>query len=296
MTVPELPEVETVKNVTAPQICGRRIERVALNRRDVIAHPAPDDFVRLATGRAVTGMGRRGKFLRFFLDDGAEMVLHLRMTGRLLAVPPEFPAEKHTHVVFSLSGRLQLRFADMRRFGRFWLLRKGEKDCTGMNDLGLEPFDAALTPVWLKERLGASRRAVKTCLLDQSVVAGIGNIYSDEILFAARIRPTRAASSLSRPEWGRLARSIREVMRFHVEQIDVSAEEFLRGRGTEYRNTPLLKVYGRDGDPCPVCGATLQRAVVGGRSSVFCPRCQKRRETKVPSLRQGAAEKMKDVR
>ena len=85
-------------------------------------------------------------------------------------------------------------------------------------------------------------------------------------------------------------------MRFHVEQIDVSAEEFLRGRGTEYRNTPLLKVYGRDGDPCPVCGATLQRAVVGGRSSVFCPRCQKRRETKVPSLRQGAAEKMKDVR
>lgn len=294
--MPELPEVETVKNVTAPQICGRRIERVALNRGDVIAHPAPDGFVRLATGRAVTGMGRRGKFLRFFLDDGAEMVLHLRMTGRLLAVPPEFPAEKHTHVVFSLSGRLQLRFADVRRFGRFWLLRKGEKDCTGMNDLGLEPFDAALTPVWLKERLGASRRAVKTCLLDQSVVAGIGNIYSDEILFAARIRPTRAASSLSRPEWERLARAVREVMRFHVEQTAVSAEEFLRGRGTEYRNTPLLKVYGRDGDPCPVCGATLQRAVVGGRSSVFCPRCQKRSGTKVPSLRQEAAEKIKDVR
>ena len=294
--MPELPEVETVKNVTAPQIRGRRIEKVALERRDVIAHPAPDDFVRLVTGRAVTGMGRRGKFLRFFLDDGAEMVLHLRMTGRLLVVPPEFPAEKHTRAVFSLSGRLQLRFADLRRFGRFWLLQKGEKDCTGMDKLGPEPFDAGLTPVWLKERLGASRRAVKTCLLDQRVVAGIGNIYGDALLFAARIRPTRAASSLSRPEWERLTRAIREVMRFHVEQIDVSAEEFLRGRGTEYRNTPLLKVYGRDGDPCPVCGATLQRAVVGGRSSVFCPRCQKRRETKVPSLRQGAAEKMKDVR
>lgn len=224
------------------------------------------------------------------------MVLHLRMTGQLLAVPPEFPAEKHTHAVFSLSGHLQLRFADMRRFGRFWLLRKGEKDCTGMNGLGLEPFDAALTPVWLKERLGASRRAVKTCLLDQSVVAGIGNIYSDEILFAARIRPTRAACSLSRPEWERLTRAVREVMRFHVERIAVSAEEFLRGRGKEYRNTPLLKVYGHDGDPCPVCGAALQRAVVGGRSSVFCPRCQKRNGTKAPSLRREAAERIKDVR
>lgn len=294
--MPELPEVETVKNVTAPQICGRRIERVTLDRREVIAHPAPDDFVSLVTGRAVTGMGRRGKFLRFFLDDGAEMVLHLRMTGQLLVVPPEFPAEKHTHAVFSLSGHLQLRFADMRRFGRFWLLRKGEKDCTGMNGLGLEPFDAALTPVWLKERLGASRRAVKTCLLDQSVVAGIGNIYSDEILFAARIRPTRAACSLSRPEWERLTRAIREVMRFHVERIAVSAEEFLRGRGKEYRNTPLLKVYGHDGDPCPVCGAALRRAVVGGRSSVFCPRCQKRNGAKAPSLRREAAERIKDVR
>lgn len=294
--MPELPEVETVKNVTAPQICGRRIEKVTLDRREVIAHPAPDDFVSLVTGRAVTGMGRRGKFLRFFLDDGAEMVLHLRMTGQLLVVPPEFPAEKHTHAIFSLSGHLQLRFADMRRFGRFWLLRKGEKDCTGMNGLGLEPFDAALTPVWLKERLGASRRAVKTCLLDQSVVAGIGNIYSDEILFAARIRPTRAACSLSRPEWERLTRAVREVMRFHVERIAVSAEEFLRGRGKEYRNTPLLKVYGHDGDPCPVCGAALRRAVVGGRSSVFCPRCQKRNGTKAPSLRREAAERIKDVR
>lgn len=294
--MPELPEVETVKNVTAPQICGRRIERVTLDRREVIAHPAPDDFVSLVTGRAVTGMGRRGKFLRFFLDDGAEMVLHLRMTGQLLVVPPDFPAEKHTHAAFSLSGHLQLRFADMRRFGRFWLLRKGEKDCTGMNSLGLEPFDAALTPVWLKDRLGASRRAVKTCLLDQSVVAGIGNIYSDEILFAARIRPTRAACSLSRPEWERLTRAIREVMRFHVERIAVSAEEFLRGRGKEYRNTPLLKVYGHDGDPCPVCGAALQRAVVVGRSSVFCPRCQKWNGTKAPSLRREAAERIKDVR
>lgn len=144
--MPELPEVEMVKNVTAPQIRGRRIEKVALERRDVIAHPAPDDFVELVTGRAVTGMGRRGKFLRFFLDDGAEMVLHLRMTGRLLVVPPEFPAEKHTRAVFSLSGRLQLRFADLRRFGRFWLLQKGEKDCTGMDKLGPEPFDAGRDP------------------------------------------------------------------------------------------------------------------------------------------------------
>lgn len=294
--MPELPEVETFKNATLPLICGRRVEKVTLSHRGVVAHPGADDFVRLVTGRAVTGMGRRGKFLRFFLDDGGEMVLHLRMTGRLLAVPPEFPADKHERAVFSLSGHMELRFADMRRFGRFWLLQEGEADCTGMDRLGPEPFDAALTGERLQARLGASRRAVKTCLLDQSVVAGIGNIYSDEILFAARIRPTRPACSLSRSEWNLLAETIPAVMKFHVESCRVPAEEFMRGSGKEYRNTPLLKIYGHGGEPCPVCGTPMLRAVVGGRSSVFCPSCQKRSETKDPSLRQEAAEKIKDVR
>jgi formamidopyrimidine-DNA glycosylase len=143
-----------------------------------------------------------------------------------------------------------------------------------MDRLGVEPFDPCLTPRWLREQLGRSRRAVKTCLLDQSVVAGIGNIYSDEILFAARIHPQRPASSLTAPEWKRLAETIPGLMQFHVEQIHADNDEYLRTRGREYRNTPFLRVYGHAGEPCSNCGTKLERVVIGGRSSVFCPKCQ----------------------
>ena len=199
-------------------------------------------------------------------------------TGVLMACPPDFPAEPHTRAVLDLSGGMQLRFADVRRFGRLWLIDAGEvDDFTGMDRLGAEPFDPCITGAWLKERLGRSSRAVKTCLLDQTAVCGIGNIYSDEILFAARIHPQRPARSLTAPEWKRLAQTTKELMSFHVEQTRASPEEYLRTRGREYRNTPFLRVYGHAGEACPVCGTKLERAVIGGRSSVFCPKCQMRR-------------------
>ena len=276
--MPELPEVEMVKNAVAPRVTGSRIERLELFDPSVCGHPAAGDFARAVTGRTVASVARRGKFLRFLLEGGGELVVHLRMTGVLLACTPDFPEEPHTRAVFHLSGGVQLRFADMRRFGRLWLILPGETDdFTGMDRLGPEPFDPCLTPRWLKEKLGGSRRAVKTCLLDQSAVAGIGNIYSDEILFAARIQPQRPACSLTAPEWKRLAGTISALMKFHVEQTACSPEEYLRTRGREYRNTPYLRVYGHAGEDCPVCGAKLARVVIGGRSSVFCPKCQPRR-------------------
>lgn len=273
--MPELPEVEAIKRVIEPQIRGLAIERVTVNRPEVIAHPAADAFCRQLADQVFAGARRRGKFLIFCMESGDRLILHLRMTGCLLVTPADVPEEKHTHLMFHLSGGKELRFSDMRRFGRFWLLRQEEADAyTGMEKLGAEPFDPTLSGESLSMRLGKRKKTIKECLLDQSMIAGIGNIYSDEILFAAHIHPKRPANTLTTEEWNRLASVIPERLAFFVEKNEITPEEYLETKGQEYRNTPFLQVYGHGGEPCPVCGETLCRTVIGGRSSVYCPVCQ----------------------
>lgn len=274
--MPELPEIEAIKRVIEPQIQGLAIEQVAVNRPEVIAHPAPDEFCARITGQFFTETDRRGKFLILCFSSGDKVVLHLRMTGRLLVTPADYPEEKHTHLVFHLSDGRELRFADTRRFGRFWLLRQGEADTyTGMEKLGEEPFAAGFSGEYLSTRLGKRKKAIKECLMDQSVIAGIGNIYSDEILFAVRIHPERPTNTLTKEEWNRLALTIPERLAFFIEKNEITPEEYLATKGQDYRDTPFLQVYGHGGEACPVCGETLCRTVVGGRSSVYCPTCQK---------------------
>lgn len=273
--MPELPEVETIKRVIGPQIQGLTIERVQVRRPEVVAHPGADAFCRGLAGQTVSGVERRGKFLRFRLANGSCAIHHLRMTGCLLLAPAEMPEEKHTHLVFELGGGRELRFSDTRRFGRFWLLQDGEADTyTGIAKLGKEPFDADFSADYLRARLGKRKKTVKECLMDQTVVAGIGNIYADEILFAARIAPARAASSLTGGEWARLAVAIPERLAYFIEKNAITPEEYLKTKGQDYRNTPFLQVYGQEGEPCPICGTPLRRAVLGGRSSTYCPACQ----------------------
>lgn len=274
--MPELPEVETVRRVIGPQIAGAEIEGVAVRRPEVVAHPGAEEFCRTLTGQRFDRAERRGKFLALCLAGGGRVILHLRMTGCLLLAPANLPEERHTHVVFRLSNGQELRFSDPRRFGRFWLLRAGEADTySGIGNLGPEPFDPALTASYLRERLGKSSRAIKTCLLDQRAVAGIGNIYSDEILFAAHICPARPANQLTEAEWARLAALIPQRLNFFIERNTISPEDYLEARGQDYRNTPFLQVYGHGGEPCPVCGARLRRVALGGRGSVYCPACQR---------------------
>lgn len=273
--MPELPEVETIKRVIGPQIQGLTIERVQVRRPEVVAHPDADAFCQGLAGQTVSGVERRGKFLRFRLANGSCAILHLRMTGCLLLAPAEMPEEKHTHLVLELGGGRELRFSDTRRFGRFWLLQDGESDTyTGIAKLGKEPFDADFSADYLRTRLGKRKKAVKECLMDQAVVAGIGNIYADEILFAARIAPVRAASSLTGGEWVRLAAAIPERLAYFIEKNAITPEEYLKTKGQDYRNTPFLQVYGHEGEPCPICGTPLRRVVLGGRSSTYCPACQ----------------------
>ena len=195
--MPELPEVETIKRVIEPQIQGRMITKVAVRRPEVAAYPEADEFCRRLTGQTVSHMARQGKFLIIHLENKERIVLHLRMTGGLLLAPAQCPEEKYTHVVFSLDNGTELRFSDMRRFGRFWLLREEETDtCTGMDKLGLDPLAPACNAEYLSSHLSKRRKAIKECLLEQTIIAGIGNIYSDEILFTAGIYPARPANSL----------------------------------------------------------------------------------------------------
>lgn len=274
--MPELPEIETIKRVIEPQIKGFEVQRITVSRPEVIAHPAADEFCRRITGQIFTETRRRGKFLILCMESGDRLALHLRMTGCLLVTPADYPEEKHTHLVFHLSGGRELRFSDTRRFGRFWLLRQGEADTyTGMEKLGAEPFDPGFSGKYLSTRLEKRKKAIKECLLDQSVIAGIGNIYLDEILFAAHIRPIRPANTLTTEEWNRLASVIPERLAFFIEKNKTTPEEYLETKGQDYRNTPFLQVYGHGGEPCPTCGEPLCRTVIGGRSSVYCPACQK---------------------
>jgi formamidopyrimidine-DNA glycosylase len=232
--MPELPEVETIRRIFEPQIKGYVITSVTVNRPEIVEHPTADDFCRLLVGQTVSVMTRRGKFLGIELTSGDCVILHLRMTGCLLVTPSDYPQEKHTHVVFHLKNGMELRFSDTRRFGRFWLLRKGKTD----------------------------------------TYSGIGNIYSDEILFTAKIHPSCPANSLNAEEWECLASAIPERLSYFIEKNSLTPEEYLEGKGQNYRNTLFLQVYGHAGEPCPHCGNLLQRTVIGGRSSVYCPECQ----------------------
>lgn len=277
--MPELPEVETIKRVIEPQIKGLVIEKVTVRRPEVVAYPDTDTFCKILTNQVISHMERRGKFLMILLTSGDRIILHLRMTGGLLLTPADYPEEKHTHIILILNSGMELRFSDMRRFGRFWLIPKDETDTySGTHKLGIEPLTEAVTFEYLHTHFGKRKKTVKECLLDQSVIAGIGNIYSDEILFTAGIHPARPANSLNRKEWEILAAVIPERISYYIKTNRISAEEYLQTKGRDYRNTPFLQVYGHAGSPCPKCRETLCRMVIGGRSSVYCPACQKNKE------------------
>ena len=274
--MPELPEIETIKSVVEPQIQGLTIENVLVNRPEVIAHPTADKFCEVVIGQAIFSMARRGKFLIIHLGNKDKIILHLRMTGCLLVTPSDYKLEKHTHIIMQLSNGMELRFSDTRRFGRFWLIRNDEKDIySGIEKLGLEPLSAECNAKYLQSRLEKRKKAIKECLLDQSVIAGIGNIYSDEILYRARINPSAPANSLSVSEWERLASEIADCVCYFIDKNSISQEDYLITKGQDYRNTPFLQVYGHADEPCPNCGNKLCRTVIGGRGSVYCPACQK---------------------
>jgi formamidopyrimidine-DNA glycosylase len=271
--MPELPEVETIAGFLrsggrgqAP-ILGERITGSELVwPRTLATGQDPGVLQSRLAGQEISEIGRRGKFLR--LDLGHDTLLfHLRMSGDLVVGPTEAPPDPHGRFFIDFSDRRRLSFVDPRKFGRVWLTENPEEVLAG---LGPEPLGPDFTPDWLYEALRGRSRQLKPLLLDQAFIAGLGNIYSDEALYRARIHPLRLSSGLSREETQRLWQAIREVLSEGIIRQGASIDWVYRGG--DFQN--YFSAYQRTGEPCPRCGTPIERIVVGQRGTHFCPVCQ----------------------
>lgn len=271
--MPELPEVETVRTVLAPYLLGQTIKTVSVNLAKVVANRTPTQFIQNLTGQTITDFTRRGKFLTLHLQNGARVVLHLRMTGTLTIEKADAAYAKHTNLILTFTNNKELRFIDARGFGHWWYFAPDEPNTSGEALLGPEP--TAITLSYLQQTITKHRTALKTLLLDQHLIAGIGNIYADEICFRAGIRPTRAGNSLTLPELKRLHTQIPTVINEFIQFHHVPFAIYAQSRGTSYQNDANLRVYGRAKKPCLKCGQPLIGTRIGQRSSVYCANCQK---------------------
>ncbi|QOV89940.1 bifunctional DNA-formamidopyrimidine glycosylase/DNA-(apurinic or apyrimidinic site) lyase [Humisphaera borealis] len=270
--MPELPEVQTVVAALGPRLIGRRIARVDLRRTDILC-PAGTDLPPLLSGRSIRDIRRRGKRIIFVLDNGDCFFIHLGMTGRLSFAVATDPAEPHTHLELAFSPQpnaadLVLRFSDPRRFGGIWWVGAGAPDA------GMGPEPLTLRSSALASLLLQTTRNVKAALLDQSLVAGLGNIYVDESLFLARLNPLRRANSLTRKETGRLSRAIKLTLRKAIAHRGSTLRDYRDTDGEAGGFQSLHRVYDRADLPCRRCRTPITRIVVGGRSTHFCPECQ----------------------
>jgi len=268
--MPELPEVETIKNELAPVVCGRRISKIEFLWARTLLKPDADEFAAGVCGRLVTRLSRRGKYLVFHLDNGNLLLVHLRMTGSFLCGTEKAVLPQHTRAVIHLDDGRCLYFIDPRKFGKFQLVNDG----TFLNELGPEPLDDAFTPEVLERLLSRRKTPVKSVLVDQRVMAGIGNMYADEALFRSRIHPLRPADSLSSEEVKRLHSAIQTVLRQGIASKGASIANYFRPNGEKGHAHQEFKVAHRQGAACPDCGTPLQRIVVRQRGTCFCPCCQ----------------------
>ena len=266
--MPELPEVETISRYLReePSIVGRRIEGVHLFWDRTIAEPSPEAFKERIAGQVIQSVGRRGKFVLINLSEDT-LLIHLRMSGDLLVEEQQTSPATHHRLMLDLEGGIRLSFNDTRKFGRVWLVSDPDSI---LSSLGPEPLSPSFTPEELYRLLQARKRQIKPLLLDQSFVAGLGNIYADEALHLAKIHPLRVSNTLEYPEVERLWESIREVLREGIRRHGASIDWVYRGG--DFQN--YFRVYGRAGEPCPVCGTPIERIVVGQRSTHYCPECQ----------------------
>lgn len=267
--MPELPEVETISRSIASNT-GAKIDRLEFRRTDIIrVEDFPPDNI---TGKAIKNIYRRGKFLVMVLPRHHHLVIHLGMSGRFYMLDKnEAAADKHVHLVIHMSNGRKLVYQDARRFGGVWLVNDIEAFFCRM---GPEPLGDEFTSNYLEQVLKGRHTAVKNLLLDQNLIAGIGNIYADEALFAAGIRPDRPADSLSRQEVAKLWQAIREVLASSIEARGTTFRDYRDGYNQSGGFQHQLKVYGKEQQPCSCCGGTIQKGRIGGRGTHYCEKCQ----------------------
>src|SRR2546430_9581274 len=288
--MPELPEVETIARGLAQQVTGESIESVWLGSKPEPLKSPAREIARTLEHSRIAGVRRVGKHIVLDLENSglenrglensassrkrlsgkkSQWIVHLGMTGSLVVCPPDAEVEKHTHAIVRLSSGRELRFVDPRRFGRLSVVRSSN----GFAASGLEPLDVGFE---LFVGLFRKRKTpIKSALLNQQLLSGVGNIYADESLFRARIRPRRRAASLSREDLRRLYLAVREVLTEAIELGGSSVSDYVDADGEEGFFQLQHRVYGREGEPCLVCKTAIKRVVIAGRSSHYCPKCQK---------------------
>ena len=270
--MPELPEVETIKNELLPHVVGQRITGVTLFWDGIVRQPSVEEFRFHLVGQGIARLSRRGKYLIFNLTSNEVLIMHLKMTGSLLLKSASAEPEKFIRAIIHLDNGTGIYFRDPRKFGRMWL---AEDTGSVTGKLGPEPLAVAFTPEILARRLHDRSAPIKAVLCDQSFVAGIGNMYADEALFAARIHPLRSGKSLSRDEVEHLYSAIQKVLRAAIDNKGASVDTYIRPDGEPGTAHFQFQVAHRlSGKLCPVCGIAIERIPIRHRGSYFCPKCQ----------------------
>ncbi len=270
--MPELPEVETIKNELLPHIVGCQVTGVTLFWEGIVRQPSVEEFYSRLIGQRLTGLARRGKYLIFSLTSGKVLIIHLKMTGSLLLKPASAEVDKFVRAILHLDKETELHFRDPRKLGVMWLVEDAD---SVVGKLGPEPLEAGFTPQVLAQRLTNRTAPIKALLSSQTFIAGIGNMYADEALFAARIHPLRRGGSLSSKEVDRLHRTIQQVLWSAIGNKGASVDTYLRPDGTLGTAHFQFQVAHRLGGKfCPACDTPIERITVRNRGSYFCPKCQ----------------------
>jgi formamidopyrimidine-DNA glycosylase len=273
--VPELPEVETVRRGLEPALVGRRFDHVDIYDARLVRPYDPAEVAAELSGERVASVGRRGKYLIVGFESGRVLLIHLRMTGSLRhARRGSLQDDPHRRAVVRLDNTSDVAYRDVRRFGTWLLLEPGELDPYLDERVGPEPLDDAFTAAVLGTRLANRRAPLKSALLDQRTVAGLGNIYVDEALWRARLHPLPPANGLDRDELRRLHRAIRATLEKGIERQGSTLRDYAAPDGASGSMQDEFRVYGREGEPCERCGTPITRIVLGGRGTWFCSQCQ----------------------
>ena len=272
--MPEMPEVETVRRTLLPLIKGKTIKEVTVWYPKIITGDAKK-FKRQLVGKKITTIDRYAKYLLIRLSGNLTVVSHLRMEGKYRLVKINTKKDKHDHVQIVFSDNSALRYNDVRKFGRMQLIKTGtEKEKTGISKLGAEPNSAAFTVSYLQNGLARKKKNIKNTLLDQSVVAGLGNIYVDEVLWETKIHPLSQANTIPAEKVAQLHDNINSLIELAIAERGTTIHTYLDANGKTGGFQKMLQVYGHKGEPCVRCGTPLEKIKVNGRGTTFCPKCQ----------------------
>lgn len=273
--MPELPEVETVVRGLRAKVVGRIIKKVNIYYENIIEYPDVCSFQKKIKNQKINEINRYGKWIIFVLDD-YYLLSHLRMEGKYFLKSKGATLEKHEHVSFVLDNDRELRYMDVRKFGKMQLIEKENINKIGpFLEMGLEPWDKKLNGVYLKEKFLRKKLPIKSCLLDQRIIVGIGNIYADEILFLSKINPLKEANSLSLKELERIIDNTKLVLEKAIEKGGTTIRSYTSLNGIHGLFQQELYVHSKDGQKCLICGSDILKIKVGGRGTYYCPKCQK---------------------